>query len=211
MEVPEPKAKRLRTIVWTITLALLGLAAVAWAGWLDLELAGDWRNWIVPVVMFAPTALVTVLALASRRRASRVVGFLTVALVIFVVRVPWTPRKLFVMRLHSIDEGMGVDEVEAIMAGYVKGNGWATPDMPPLPMLGPGEQHSPQAIEAVEQSVRDAQARYESPEYPEGEERAHATGTMIYRWNTTDSSYNADWGIVEFKDGKVVAVTFSPD
>lgn len=36
-------------------------------------------------------------------------------------------------------------------------------------------------------------------------------GTETYRWNTADPRYNADLGIVEFRDGKVVRATFAPD
>ena len=48
------------------------------------------------------------------------------------------------------------------------------------------------------------------PEYPEKEERKTATGNMVYRWSTS-SAYNADWGIVNFEDGKVISTEFLPD
>ena len=48
-------------------------------------------------------------------------------------------------------------------------------------------------------------------EYPTGESRLTATGTMYYRWNTSDGRYDWDLGEVTFKDGKVTTVEFLPD
>jgi hypothetical protein len=50
-----------------------------------------------------------------------------------------------------------------------------------------------------------------APDYPEGAERAHATGTMYYRWNSTDGAYDSDWGRVDFEDGRVTKTEFLPD
>lgn len=195
------------TVARNVAFAVLAALAVTWAGYLDLFAGGVWRHWVVPVILLAPVTLVAMTAFVWRERAPRAIGVGAAGLAIFFLFVPWHPRKVFVARLYSIEEGMTVDEVEAILGGYTKGHGWAIPDQPPPHDLG-----SPEETERVTQELlRDAEARYRPPEYPDGEARAHATGTMIYRWNTTSASYNADWGQVEFVDGKVVAVEFRPD
>lgn len=48
------------------------------------------------------------------------------------------------------------------------------------------------------------------PAYPDGEDRETATGHMTYRWSTA-SSFNADWGMVYFEEGRVVKTEFLPD
>lgn len=175
------RPSRRGTVARTATMAVLAALALAWAATFDLFAAGARHHWLVPVITLTPVGLVALLAFASRERALRAAGAGLAVLAVLLTLVPWHPRKVFAARLDSIEKGMTVDEVEAIIGGYIKGHGWAIPDeLPP-------------------------------PEYPEGEARAHATGTMIYRWNTTSASYNADWGKVEFQDGKVVAVDFLPD
>jgi hypothetical protein len=51
----------------------------------------------------------------------------------------------------------------------------------------------------------------EQAAYPVGEERDRASGTMTYRWNAADTSYDSDWGLVTFDDGRVTAVRFLGD
>ena len=194
-----------------VVLVVFALLALAWALELDRFSGGAWRHWPGLVFTLAPAGLVAAASIASQRRWLRWFGATTLALALLAVVTPWHPRKVFVACVRRIEVGMSVDEVEAIMAGYTKGNGWAIPAEPPLRMLGPHEEHAPEALEAQAARVREAGARYQAPQYPEGEERTRATGTMIYRWCTTDASYNADWGVVEFVDGKVIKAEFWPD
>lgn len=48
-------------------------------------------------------------------------------------------------------------------------------------------------------------------ETPIVSERAPPDGTVIYRWNDHDASYDADWGLVTYSNGRVVEVEFSSD
>jgi hypothetical protein len=48
-------------------------------------------------------------------------------------------------------------------------------------------------------------------ETPIVSERAPTDGTVIYRWNDHDASYDADWGLVTYSNGRVVEVEFSSD
>ena len=62
--------------------------------------------------------------LVARRRGWMLVAYaLAVAAVIAVLMSPWHPRKRFVWDLHSVQPGMTVDEVEAILGQYPKGAG----------------------------------------------------------------------------------------
>ena len=157
------------------------------------------------------TASTPALAVAwmCRRQWMTATYCVALAAIVALAFLPWHPRKQFVADLHSLEKGMTVDQVEAVMGRYLKGAGskWAVPETPPPPVLGPGESPSPE----VEESVRRAQEDYKAPAYPSGDERAHANGTMTYRWNDHDSMYDSDWGQVTFEDGRVVVVAFLPD
>ncbi len=106
---------------------------------------------------------------------------------------------------------MTVDEVERVMGRYMKGAGsaWALPPGPAPAVLAPDGDRTD--IEDWRARGRAAQEAYVPPQYPGGDERGHATGTMIYRWNDLDAAYNADRGIVTFADGRVTDVDFVPD
>lgn len=146
-------------------------------------------------------------AALSRRRWAKIACAVAWIAVIVLVLTPWHPRKRFVRDLDSVRPGMTVDEVEAILGKYVKGSGWAVPAGPPPPVRGPDDP----VDEDAARRASEAQAAYESPAYPAGDARAHATGTMTYRWCTTGAAFNADWGQVTFEDGRVVQVEFLPD
>jgi hypothetical protein len=192
-------------------LVLLAAPAV-FAVQLDVFAASTpdaWRHLIV--VAFGASLALPALAIAlyTRTRGMRITWLATWAVLLVVVFVPWHPRKRFASDLFSIEPGMTVDEVEAVLRGYMKGRGrkWVVPDGSPPPCLGPGETPDPD----VEARVRRAQEAYVAPRYPTGDERADATGTMTYRWNDSDEAYDSDWGVVTFEHGRVVSVEFMPD
>ncbi len=195
-----------------VVLAVLALTAIAsalwWSAEIDVFAAGS-REFVL-ILGFAalgwvPAVLLTYLA--GRRWVRRVHAAAWVAVVVMVF-VPWHPRKRFVRDLDSLRVGMTVDEVETVMGRYVKGRGpqWQLPAGPGPRVLGPGEVRPADEQAALDAAVRAAYDAYEEPEYPGGDERAHATGTMTYRWCD-----NSDWGQVEFRDGRVVHVEFLPD
>jgi hypothetical protein len=59
----------------------------------------------------------------SRRRWMLVASVLAAALVVAMLASPWHSRKRFIWDLYSVQTGMTVDEVEAIMGRYTKGAG----------------------------------------------------------------------------------------
>src|SRR4051812_24822918 len=113
--------------------------------------------------------------------------------------MPWHPRKRFVHDLFSVSPGMSVDDVERIMGGYMKGQGrkWVVPPGAAPLLRAPGEPVDAGAAVRAEA----ARAAYVPPDYPAGQERAHATGTMTYRWSD-DAAYDSDFGQVQFRDGR---------
>ena len=155
--------------------------------------------------VFGVPALIA--ALVSQRRWARIACAAVWTVVVVLVLTPWHPRQRFVRDLDSVRPGMTVDEVEAILGKYVKGSGWVIPAGPPPMVRGPDDP----VDEDAARRAAEAQAAYVPPAYPAGDERAHATGTMTYRWCTTGAAFNSDWGQVTFKDGRVVQVEFLPD
>jgi len=107
----------------------------------------------------------------------------------------WTSRKPFLRDLYSIRPGMTESEVRRIMANYTEGTGW--PAIYGAPSNAPGILHN------------------------SGTGANFATGTssagqltlnesLVFR-HDTNGDFNSDWGIVTFKNGRVVCVSFSPD
>jgi hypothetical protein len=176
---------------FAVAFVVLLAAAVLLALALDVDLfvAANGRP-LARVVQFGFTFALTIPALLAafwrdRRKWKFAAYVAALAALVTLIFMPWHPRKRFVRDLYSLDGGMTVDEVEAVMSGYMKGAGkkWVVPDV--------------------------SEASVVAPAYPAGDERAHATGTMTYRWD--DSDYDSDWGQVTFADGRVVNVQFLPD
>lgn len=192
---------------WSLALLLL---AVAWVVALELVITAAWLHPIGWALALAPAALLVVVTCtppwATKPRA-RWLSAGSLLLGALVVLVPWNGRKQFVHDVFSVRVGMTVDEVETVMAGYIKGAGpqWQMPEEP-----GPRVRATDEREE--EPAPRDAPAvpPYREPGYPSGPARRHFTGTMTYRWSTA-ASYNADWGLVHFVDGKVAKVEFLAD
>jgi hypothetical protein len=185
-----PASARVRAAFALVFVVLLAAAALlALALDVDLFVAADGRP-LARVVQFGFTFALTIPALLAAfwrdRRTWKFAAYVAaLAALVTLIFMPWHPRKRFVRDLYSLDSGMTVDEVEAVMGGYMKGAGkkWVVPG--------------------------DSAASTAGPAFPAGDERAHATGTMTYRWD--DSDYDSDWGQVTFADGRVVKVEFLPD
>jgi len=146
--------------------------------------------------------------LCRTQNSAKLVSLAALVLSALVIVAPWNQRKRFVADLYSVRHGMSVGEVEALMVGYIRGVGrrWEVPEGP-LPLvrgLGDTQDTCPTTRTPT------AFDTYREPDYPTGEARLHATGVISYRWSR-DASYNADWGQVEFLDGRVVRVEFLLD
>jgi len=202
---------RIAPVVGWVVYGLVATIAVGWVVALDVLVAASWLHPIGWALALAP---VTILVLVSPTPLHRTkpkakwVSSGALLLSVLVVLVPWNPRKRFVHDVFSVRAGMSVDEVEAVMVGYIKGVGakWQIPQGPDPLVRGPDDPEDAAAAERA----RAAFDTYREPECPAGEDRLHVTGTMTYRWST-DANYDADWGQVEFVDGKVVKVEFLPD
>jgi hypothetical protein len=198
-----------RIASWVV-FAIGTAIGVAWVVAFDCIVAAAWLHpigWAMALAPIATLAAFTLTPIGATRPHARWAACGALLLGVMVILVPWNERKRFLHDLHSVRAGMSVDEVEAVMGGYIKGMGaqWELPLGPDPFGHGADEPHVADAHAAA----RAAAAAYRAPEFPTGARRAHATGTMTYRWNVTE--YNADWGQVEFVNGKVVNIAFWPD
>jgi len=109
-----------------------------------------------------------------------------------VYLIPWTSRKAFLQDLWCLREGMTVAEVESIMRGYPKGAGWEGPS---------GDSGIPGVMVG-----RDSQPGYSGQVGPDGT----FTGTITFR-HSDCPEYRGDFGVVAFRDGKVVSINYPPD
>jgi hypothetical protein len=153
----------------------------------------------VCVVLALPAAAVA--GLARRRWMTRTLAVAAAATCALLL-TPWHPRKRFARDLSRVTTGMTVDDVERVLGGYMLGAGrkWVVPPGPAPVVDGPEERADVAAV----------QAAWVPPKFPVGEERARATGVLTFRWSD-DASYDADWGVVSLREGRVVAVRFMPD
>jgi hypothetical protein len=206
------KAKpQVAQVVGWMSFGAMVTIAVAWVVALDLFVAAAWIHPIGWALALAPVTLLLLVSLTALDRTKPKAKWVSLGaflLSVLVVLVPWNPRKRFVNDLFTVRPGMSVDEVEAVMAGYIRGTGakWHVPQGPAPSVRGPED---PQDTAATARA-RAAFDTHREPDYPAGQARLHVTGTITYRWST-DVKYDADWGQVEFVDGKVVKVEFLPD
>lgn len=219
------RSTRMQACVYTV----LAMGSVAWALAIDW-LAGNASvfaraaatalapslvlvatPWIARWLAFASgPRLRSARALARTRSRSdkrgssyvRAVSWSALLASVTVVVVEWGPRKTFLGRVFAVETGMSVDEVEAIMAGYMRGAGpaWQLPATDPLVGDAATETELAQASSEA----------YREPDHGGSRERQRFTGVMLYRWSN-DARFNADWGDIRFVDGRVVSVKFWPD
>jgi hypothetical protein len=109
--------------------------------------------------------------------------------------VPWSSSKPFRQRLARVKAGMTESEVRQVMRGYTVGTGWPADPFgdgtPPanLAQTSTGVSRPAIASLAGELAIRDA---------------------VVFRHNN-DARFNSDWGVVSFRDGRVISVEFMPD
>ncbi len=108
--------------------------------------------------------------------------------------VPWNSRKPFLRDLEKVQIGMTVDQVEVIMGQYMKGTGW--------PAMPGSSAPTGQLVEAG------SGITIATSNSPSGE--LVIQNSITYR-HSNDGAFNSDWGVVKFKNGKVVAKKFMPD
>jgi hypothetical protein len=118
------------------------------------------------------------------------------AVIVFVVMlyfVDWSTRKPFLRDLARVHVGMTEADVRRIMGSYIEGTGLVDPPgvAPSSGVTDLGSGHT-----------------YRTAPSPNGEVRL--SDTLVFR-HSTESAFNADWGIIKFSDGKVTGVDFSPD
>jgi len=141
-----------------------------------------WTLVLLPFLLRQPTLL----------KSSFYVALLLALVILYLV--PWNSRKPFLRDLEKVKTGMTVAEVEAIMGGYMKGTGW-----PAMPDSGSSTGQLTEVGSGITMSTSNS---------PSGE--LVIQDSITYR-HSNDGAFNSDWGIVTFKDGKVVARTFMPD
>lgn len=175
------------TVIASVALALFALAEVLLA---------------MPVAWWLYLSLIPLFAAGLLRRQPGAAQFLRLVALIVIVAgmaalyfVPWSSRKPFLRDLNSIRPGMSEAEVRRIMGRYLEGTGWpapygGTPDgRGTLNILGSGATHATGTSPNGQMTIADS---------------------LVFR-HSNDGAFNSDWGIVTLKDGKVTAVSFSPD
>jgi hypothetical protein len=133
----------------------------------------------------------------SRRRflGTALAGLVFGVALLTLYAVPWNSRKPFLRDLDRIREGMSREEVERIMAGYIRGTGWPA---------SPFEDGNPVG------SVVEAPSGERIPCRVSDSGELAIEGAMVFR-HSEEPAYDSDWGVIHFRDGRVVAVRFMPD
>jgi hypothetical protein len=175
------------TVSAGLALALFSLAEVL------LDIPVVWWFYLLLILLFA-------LGLLRRQRSSTQFGRL-IALSVIVASiaalyvVPWSSRKPFLRDLYSIRRGMTEADVRRIMGRYMEGTGWPA-------------THNGTPAGSGTLTDSGTGAKYPIGSSPSGEMTIESS--LVFR-HSTDAAFNSDWGIVRFKDGRVTAVSFSPD
>lgn len=172
-----------------MTNALLrstALALVITVGGLAIMIAGFAEILLaipLPVWFYATAAsLVFLLAAIRRGRSTGIAAAVFIVGLLALHQIPWTTRKPFLRQLHGIRPGMTETQVRSIMFGYQEGTGW--------PVI-PGPESPPTTTAAGNGNLTMANA-------------------LVFR-HSDDGRFNSDWGVIEFKAGRVSRVQFLPD
>lgn len=103
-------------------VAFCALLLAVWVG-LDVIAAGAGPFWWKAILLLV-LALPAILGAASvRRRWAKPTLLGVLGLSALITLVPWFPRKRFVFTLQRVQPGMTVEQVDALMAGYLRGAG----------------------------------------------------------------------------------------
>lgn len=110
--------------------------------------------------------------------------------------IPLGSRQPFLSDLSSVQPGMTRAQVKAIMGQYMQGTGW--PANPFSSSDGSTDSLTEIGSDSIYQTKNNAQGEME------------IVDSLVYR-HSDDGAYNADWGVIRFKNGRVVSVEFMPD
>jgi hypothetical protein len=179
-----------KMLALTLSLVFGALAAVV-SAFAEILLALP-----LPVWFYGLSGLLVILPVVIR--PSHLSAFVAVALIGFLIAfhlVPWTSRKPFLHQLNKVRPGMTEAEVRVIMTGYKEGTGW-----PAAPWQPPGFKGTLEAPGSSNtfRTVTDTNSRIA------------LIDSLVFR-HSDDGRFNSDWGVVEFKDGRVIRVQFMPD
>jgi hypothetical protein len=177
-----------------LTVGVLSAMAVAFAAFWEVlaALCLSGKSYALYALLWTVVLLPFLLYRASKRKTA--IYFLFLAALLVLYAVPWNSRKVFLKDFARVREGMTMPEVEAIMGKYMKGTGWpappsATSTPKPLTEVGSGTTLMTTVSSEGELTIQDG---------------------IVYR-HSDDGAFNADFGVVQFKDGKVVSTEFMPD
>ena len=175
------------TLVASLALALFALAEVL------LAMPVAWWLYLSLIPLFAFGIVHRQPAASQVRRLAAFAG--VVAFIAALYFVPWSSRKPFLHDLYSIQPGMSEADVRRIMGRYMEGTGWpavyggSPAGSGTLTDLGTGATHATGTTSSGEMTIQ---------------------SSLVFR-HSTDGAFDSDWGIVEFKDGRVTGVSFSAD
>jgi hypothetical protein len=140
-------------------------------------------------------SLAAALLFINRTKAHSLLTIIYAVLLVTVWLVPWSPRKPFLRKFDSIKPGMSVEEVRLLMKGYVEGTGWpanpfATNKESRMVAIGTGQTFQTGTSQTGEMEIKNS---------------------VVFRHTIHDGRYNADFGVVTFRNNRVVSTSFLPD
>jgi len=177
-----------------LSVAVFSTFALAFAAFLEVWgavcasaslFAGYWLFWTLLLVPF--------LVRQPSRLKFAIHALLTLSLLVLYL-VPWNYRKPFLRDFDKVEIGMTVAEVDAIMGEYMQGTGWRIP---------PGSASPTGQLTEVSSGITLATSNS-----PAGE--LVIRDSITYR-HSNDGAFNSDWGVVKFKNGRVIGKRFMPD
>lgn len=168
-----------------------GVLAVVVAGFTEILLAMPLPVWFYGL----SGALVILPVVIPPSRLSALVAVVLVGFLIAFHLVPWTSRKPFLGQLNKVQTGMTETQVRVIMTGYKEGTGW--PAAPWQPTGSAGTLETAGSSNTF-RTVTDTNAQLALAD------------SVVFR-HSDDGRFNSDWGVVEFKDDRVIRIQFMPD
>jgi hypothetical protein len=182
---------RNRTTVTLVLTVGVGASSVGFAVFAEVLLAHPLPLWLYGIL--GALSVAPVILLPNRLTVGAAV--LVVGCLLACLLVPWTSRKPFLQRLHTIRPGMTESQVRQIMAGYKEGTGWPAAPGQHIGTAGTLQEVGSGASFRTTTGTNGNLALAES---------------LVFR-HSDDARFNSDWGVVGFKDGRVVRVEFLPD
>lgn len=182
---------RKRTTVTLVLTVAVGASSVGFAVFAEVLLANPLPLWLYGIL--GALSVAPVILLPNRLAAGAAV--LVLGCLLVCVLVPWSSRKSFLQRLLTIRPGMTESQVRQIMAGYAEGTGWPAATWPSDGTAG-----------RLQAAGRDTAIRTTTGTHG----NLALEDSLVFR-HSDDRRFNSDWGVVAFKDGRVIRVEFLPD